>query len=405
MMNGENLNCNMYGVKKKQHYVPRFYLKLFADAERKFYAYDFEKQIIIPNRVFYESQCYKKYFYGEDGIFENLLSQKEGQWASVCKKIVSKEKLEENDISLLKQLVLYQRQRTSGENSRTREEREAVLMEYVRLLYLSRGWTFDKQAECYCKKMAKEEANPAENVLIASKMLEYLDDLGVLIVHYRTKQLLVASDSPVITLNPFMRFRGFGYDNMGVAFLMPISPKDLVIVYDDYIYTKYKNVLYIESDDEETVNCINCYGMINAERMVYSSDENSFKLVTKEIFDYREREKKRNKTQFLGAEGSERIIFLQPSGVEYYYELPYIHLPREYRRIPYNCREAIPRHYEKGWDNKLALKYRILSMSNKLPLNNNKTKENLSIKTDLKLGCRRMENLAKIYWKNRGYNI
>ena len=144
--------------------------------------------------------------------------------------------------------------------------------------------------------------------------------------------------------------------------------------------------------------------MIHAERMVYSSNDENFKIITKEIFDYRERESKRNKTQFLGPEGNQRLIITHPSGVDYYYELPYLHLPREYRRIPYNCREAIPRHFEKGWDEKLAMKYKILSMVNKLPLNN-ETKDTLPSKTELKLGCKRMENLAKIYWKNRGYDV
>jgi len=90
--------------------------------------------------------------------------------------------------------------------------------------------------------------------------------------------------------------------------------------------------------------------------------------------------------------------------MEYYYELPYIMLPREYRRIPYNCREAIPRHFEKGWDTKLAMKYQVLSMTKKLPLNA-ETKKIMPSKTDLKMGCRRMESLAKIYWKAKGYNL
>ena len=66
----------MHGEKKKQHYVPRFYLKFFADHENKFYAYDFDTNRFIPNRVYYESQCYKKFFYGEDGILEEQLSKK-----------------------------------------------------------------------------------------------------------------------------------------------------------------------------------------------------------------------------------------------------------------------------------------------------------------------------------------
>ena len=103
--------------------------------------------------------------------------------------------------------------------------------------------------------------------------------------------------------------------------------------------------------------------------MFYSTDIADSNLVTDDILDYRQREERRNKTQFLGPEGSQRLMMSQAEGMEYYYEFPYIILPREYRRIPYNCRETIPRHFEKGWDNKLAMKYQVLSMTKKLPLN------------------------------------
>ena len=83
--NGEALH-SVGGTKKKQHYVPKFYLKYFADDNNKFFAYDFKSQSLLPDKVFYESQCHKKYFYGEDGILENQLSQKEGEWATACKK-------------------------------------------------------------------------------------------------------------------------------------------------------------------------------------------------------------------------------------------------------------------------------------------------------------------------------
>ena len=111
-----------------------------------------------------------------------------------------------------------------------------------------------------------------------------------------------------------------------------------------------------------------------------------------------------SKVSGCNTEGSQRLIISQAEGSEFYYELPYLILPREYRRIPYNCREAIPRHFEKGWEEKLAMKYQVLCMAKKLPLNQ-ETDNLLPSKTDLKIGCRRMENLARIYWKEKGYNI
>ena len=394
----------MSSVKKKQHYVPRFYLRYFADFDNKFYVYDFSRNGVIPDRVYYESQCFKKFFYGEDGVLEEQLSKKEGEWAKACKKAISSDVLSESDCALLKEFVLYQKQRTDSNNNQRIEEREAVLRECARQLYYHKGWQFDEVAENYCRQRAKEEITPAENVSLAVKMLKYIDDLSIIVVKYTTNSKLITTDSPVVTLNAFMKFQGHGYDNVGVVFLMPLSPENLLVIYDEGLYKKYKGRLYVESTCEEEVLNINRYGIIHSERMFFSADIRNIELVTAEVLGYREREINRNKTQFLGPEGSQRLIISHSEGTDYYYELPYAILPREYRRIPYNCREAIPRHFEKGWDNKLAMKYKVLSMTKNLPLND-ETKREIPSKTDLKMGCRRMESLANKYWKDKGYSL
>lgn len=391
--------------KKKQHFVPKFYLKYFADDENKFYRYDFlyngERK---PSRVHYESQCHRKYFYGEDGVLEERLSNKEGQWASACRKAISGESLCEADKTLLKEFVLYQKQRTSDNYNRIREDRESIIREWARMLYAHKGWKYDDEAEMFCKKRASEDSSPAENVLLASKMLDCISDLGLLIVHYSTDNVLLTTDSPVVTLNPFMGVQGFGYGCIGIVFLMPISPSNLLIVYDDCLYKEFKGCTYFEGNNEEEVKRINQYEIIHAERMFFTADKRNFDLLEEEVISYREREKKRRKTQFLGPEGSQRLIMSQTEGIDCYYKLPYILLPREYHRIPYNCREAIPRCYDKGWAEKLSMKYKVLRMAHTLSIN----KENSKLfpsKTELKMGCRKMEALANIYWKEREHDM
>lgn len=100
---------------RKQHFVPRFYLKLFADKNNKFNVYDFQQEKIIAKPVYYGSQCYGKYFYGEDGLWETRLSEMEGKWATSVYKAINGEKLSQEDILSLKEFIVYQRQRTSAE--------------------------------------------------------------------------------------------------------------------------------------------------------------------------------------------------------------------------------------------------------------------------------------------------
>lgn len=394
----------MGGLKKKQHYVPRFYLKFFAGLDNKFYAYDLNSNRIIPDRVHYESQCYKKYFYGEDGVLEEHLSMKEGEWANVCKKAIHGDVLNDVDIMLLKEFVIYQKQRTNDNNKHRIEERESILREYVRQLYCCKGWEFDDVAEKFCQQRAEEEVTPAENVYVASRMLKYVEDLDILIVRYSTENRLLTTDSPVVTLNAFMKFQGHGYDSLGVVFLMPLAPSVLLVLYDGQLYKRYNGSIYVNSSCEEEVLNINRYGIIHAEKMFYSDNILNINLVTNEVMEYRNREEKRNKTQFLGPEGSQRLIISNIEGTDYYYEIPYAILPRDYRRIPFHCREAVPRHFEKGWEKKLAIKYQVLYMA-KNKLSDEIIKRQIPSKTDLKIGCRRMESLAIKYWRDKGYNL
>jgi len=235
-------------------------------------------------------------------------------------------------------------------------------------------------------------------------MLRYVEDLSLLIVHYKTCSKLLTTDSPVITLNPFMEFMGFGYGNVGIAFIMPLTPRHLIILYDDHLYTRYKGRIYHESQDENEVMVINRYELIHAEYLAFSGNGANFDVVTKEIMNWREKEIERNQMQFLGPENTGRLMIIQAEGTRNYYELPYLILPREYKRIPYNCREAIPRHFQKEWGDKLAMKYLVLRMANKTA-HDSDTKKLLPPRGDLRLGCKRMEDLAKRYWKSRGYSV
>ena len=246
---------------RKQHYVPRFYLRLFADNNNKFSVYDFQNSKILPQPVYYATQCYKKYFYGEDGVWENKLSEMEGKWAQSVNKAISGETLSLVDIRLLKEFVLYQRQRTSEENNQSREQREFILKEYAQTLYLYKGWEFDEKAASLCKKRAEEDVTPAESLEMASKLVKYIDDLDILIIRYKTDKYLITSDSPVIVLNPFLEFQGFGFGNIGIAFLMPLSPDHLLVVYDGTLYSTFSDKLFVESNNIQEVMAVNNYDL------------------------------------------------------------------------------------------------------------------------------------------------
>lgn len=65
--------------KKKQHYVPKFYMKNFADSKKNVSVYNLKSKKVIAD-VPYNSQCYKDYFYGKDHVLEDEFAKKETLW-------------------------------------------------------------------------------------------------------------------------------------------------------------------------------------------------------------------------------------------------------------------------------------------------------------------------------------
>lgn len=99
--------------KKKQHYVPRFYLKRFATDDKKFNLYSIEEKCVIAegNSVPYKDQFYKDYFYGEDKIWENKLDGLESKWDKSFRNVIE-ECYSDSDIENLKEFAVFQYGRT-----------------------------------------------------------------------------------------------------------------------------------------------------------------------------------------------------------------------------------------------------------------------------------------------------
>ena len=64
-------------------------------------------------------------------------------------------------------------------------------------------------------------------------------------------------------LNPFLEFQGFGFGNIGIAFLMPLSPDHLLVVYDGTLYSTFSDKLFVESNNIQEVMAVNNYELIH----------------------------------------------------------------------------------------------------------------------------------------------
>ena len=94
---------------KKQHFLPRFYLKRFADGNKFLQVYDKKRAKIISPRP-YSSVGYEHYFYAVQTGVPDEISQEIEEWLKVYEDIISKElpKIIENILSY-KQITVDER--------------------------------------------------------------------------------------------------------------------------------------------------------------------------------------------------------------------------------------------------------------------------------------------------------
>lgn len=379
--------------KKRQHYVPRFYMREFADSNKKFSVLNLKTGERIE-KVSYSSQCYKDYYYGNDGIWEEQLGEMENKWADVIRSILSYKGLTTQDIILIKQFILYQRQRTYAEGEYLKQSRKETLVECAKMLYANKGWKFDEEAMRVCEERAAHDTTPAENLERAIGLTEFLEGLETTIITYKTNNELISSDTPVISINPFHKFT-IGYGCMGLIMLVPISSRTLVVVYDSKMYTQFRGQQYIEIHDDEEVNNLNILQYISAEKILFASRLDELNRFGEKEKELRNTSRNRKAISTLGP-GMQKMMTYGMRLTLYDHEFSFGHLGRQYRRIPFSCREAAPRKWEKEWEEKLLIKPQIMS---KIIEIDPQMLINIGLsKKDLIRGYRKMASMAQIYW-------
>ena len=84
-------------LKKKQHFVPQFYMRNFSPDGKSFSLYIINEARVI-SRSSFANQCCEEYYYGDDLEWENTLARMERQWSISIKKAIQNENLNNDEI-------------------------------------------------------------------------------------------------------------------------------------------------------------------------------------------------------------------------------------------------------------------------------------------------------------------
>ena len=277
---------------KKQHYVPRFYLKRFSSSGKAINVWlpQQERKILSANL---RNQCYKNYFYGSDPTFETALSYVEAETSLMFNIAKTRNELPPPGSPYHHVLVLY------------------VLLQYSRTAYSaeSTNEAMDKMAKhIFRDAVAKKGINIDEFYIGIENPSLYFMGIAIpcypILLDLRYKLLVnvadtefVTSDNPAILYNQLLPYDDTtsqtGLSTRGLQVFLPIDPRTMLMLYDHDVYCVGKRdspVVFLDCDAD--VHSINALQLCAASECVYFKDDNfNIEALHKKATRYRARQK------------------------------------------------------------------------------------------------------------------
>ena len=265
--------------KKNNHYVPQFHLRQWSKNQKTIMVYNLSKDLYIKNASI-KNQASRNYLYGHDNNFEDAMGKIETIAGQLYSKIILNKNLyclndEELDF-------LYFFVNLCNERSFSRaEEQQLIATEVTKLwLKMNKDHNDPRTKDISYKTIENIKINYNNpNLVSVQTILKYYGltyDLDCVLLYNKSQYELLTSDYPTIVYNLFSNIRniysGWGMSSGGIIYILPISPKFAIMLYDSCMYDcKVKNTI-VEIKNEKDINEINKLTMLNSETCIFGSD-------------------------------------------------------------------------------------------------------------------------------------
>lgn len=253
--------------KKRQHYVPRCYLRQFSiqGDEVRIGIYVVESGKFIPAGAL-SKQAYANFFYGEDGFIEDALEKLEGAAAPILKRIAIERaipRLSREERGSLLTFIAILGARTKG----VVEANEEVFAKGLSL-------AFGAGAEAASDQAGGRPASILASLNAALKMMPLYSDLTCKLLVNSGVIPFITSDDPVIRYNQFLEERTSrqaisSLNFRGIQVFVPVSPSTCLMLYDSAVYgCGFKDSDIVEVEQEDVLE-LNRLQMASADRCTY----------------------------------------------------------------------------------------------------------------------------------------
>jgi hypothetical protein len=269
--------------KKNQHYIPKFYLRYFSyeGNQKQIGVHNYKSDFTFPTAKL-KTQGSKNFYYGEDGIVEDLLSEIEGKLSNTIKLIRESETLpskESNDhYNLLHFIALTHLRNPLSINHSIQSM--AHLKSQLKQLHP------EHETDHLVPQTSHEEAiDMALSTIrfVAKNML----DLDFKLLKNETKTPFITSDFPIVKYNQFLEQKKWnhgktGYGIIGLQILIPLSDTICIIFYDSSIYkigNKKSSILSVTNTKD--IDSLNLLQFTNCFESIFFSDKASIDYIKK----------------------------------------------------------------------------------------------------------------------------
>jgi hypothetical protein len=255
---------------KSHHFVPQFLLRCFSVDGSSVALYHLRSGRIVTGASLKHQAC-RDWFYGRDGKAEHVLGQIEGGASRVLRRVIETArppKRYSDDHRVLATFLLIQSARTAQAAAEANE-----MANKVGKLMLRNALTDPKLLDAL-DDLTIELTEPAAEALRPA-LLEtpVILDLKIKLLYNVSSTPFVLGDHPAVKHNGLYSGADvsvLGLANLGLQFVMPISPEYAVVFYDEKTYSlgnPASNVVRLSSAG--IVTALNEFQWANALENVY----------------------------------------------------------------------------------------------------------------------------------------
>lgn len=263
--------------KKRQHYVPQFYLEYFSKDKNNIVVYSIKDKKIVTTNAPIDRQCYENYIYSKDKKYEDILSAIECNASKVFEKILKTNKIphkRNQDYLTLLIFVLYQHSRTQDAADQLN-----IVVDKMAKTLLKEKIKIEKPNGINIESLDKVRIFQSEpglyNLGISSMHIPILMDLECKLVINNNPNEFITSDNPVVLCNKYYLKDIDNYLGLackGLLIFLPLTPKHLIIFFDSKMYRIGGKKLHTSVTQmcNKDIDELNILQLINANKTIYT---------------------------------------------------------------------------------------------------------------------------------------